>query len=204
MAQSSWRHLEESALEDILPALNKIEPVYDFKPGNTLASVMALPFYPKGRLLRVAQAGWRPEDGPLWYIDAGDGVIVNLDGSVAAIQRVNIDGPLALNAGTARDYLKFRLYFEVREHGRHILVESPADLNVTEDRDARRIETTVEPVTIEGPDQMGAFNMSACVHWNDKMFRVSWRVMENGMLEETDKARLPVSVKLSREPDFSL
>lgn len=93
---------------DILKQLGALETAYRFIPEETLVEAMALPFYPRGLLLKVDRNF--PQGHTLWYVRL-ENELVSLDGSIANIHYINATAPLSLAPGNVAHYLQFRLYF---------------------------------------------------------------------------------------------
>jgi hypothetical protein len=201
-----WSFLKESDMANILPAVNDIEPLYHFSSNNTIVQSCQLDFYGKNiRLLRLTQDSWRPEEDALWYIDMGDGYIINLDGDVSAIHEANANTSFKINSDVLRDYLKFRLFFEIRHNSRTLIVDDVDILELQQTKNIDRVSSYIHPVSIDdtGNDD-NSLTANAVVHYKNQLYTASYEISKQGVITEQNRTPLPLNIKLTSTPKFSL
>jgi len=199
-----WSFLKKSDLANILPAVNDIETLYHFSSDNTVVQSCNLDFYGKNiRLLRLTQDSWRPEEDALWYVDMGDGYIINLDGDTSAIHEANVGTGFKLNPEILRDYLKFRLFFEIRNNSRTLIVDDVEVLELQKTKNIERVSSYIHPVTIEHNDD-DTITANAIVHYKDQLYTARYEISKQGVVTEQKRSPLPLNIKMTASPKFSL
>lgn len=199
-----WSFLEKSDLANILPAVNDIEALYHFSSDNTVVQSCHLDFYGKNiRLLRLTQDNWRPEEDALWYVDMGDGYIINLDGDTSAIHEANAGTGFKLNPDILRDYLKFRLFFEIRNNSRTLIVDDVDVLELQKTKNIERVSSYIHPVTIERNED-DTITANAVVHYKDQLYMARYEISKQGVVTEQKRSPLPLNIKMTASPKFSL
>lgn len=97
-----WKRPEIVEKTALLKEISAIDPLYRFAPLETGIDTLDLPFYTSAKLLRVAKPG-----KPLWYVKTQSEIVV-LDGSVANLNYLEVNAPLAERTPA---YDKFRQAF---------------------------------------------------------------------------------------------
>jgi len=196
----SWQNLDPQTCPSLLTSLNQVETLYHFNSDDTGLSSQALDFYPGAHLLRVTLISWPATEDALWYVQTPDKKIINLNGKLSRIHQLNVNFPLKLSIETLKNYLKFRLFFELKHGFRSLIVEDMERFKHIRESDRKNILNLLTPFTFT--QRAGLFSISYCYHLRDRIFQATATLDGNGLLTETTKKELPYSLKLINAPYF--
>jgi hypothetical protein len=197
--QYKWQTVAGAQMEPFLKMVNPIQGKFIANPESATVAWAQLPFYNSIALVKVDDTAWPANTGPFWFL-AKQGRMFLLDGSSAPIHDANEADPIALNEGTALEYLRFFCYFVHGDEGPFLIVEGinhPAlDQSKLEPTTRKVIEDAIRQAAFEGKTDDGAFEASAMVLYGNALFAARFSMTVNGMIEMIDDepiaADLPV------------
>jgi hypothetical protein len=104
----AWKSAAAEERAELVGLVTRSYPAFRRDPARCLADVLALPFYPEGRLVRLSA---RDVPGKTqWYVCLADRAVAMGDG-MDGINACNASAPLMLNDGNIAAYLRYYLHF---------------------------------------------------------------------------------------------
>ena len=190
MYQEAFTKLE---LAEVATILDRLNPEFDgtvFDPVETTILAQDVPFYPRYRLLDIADYAAVPALRRYVLYSEDDFLILNFTNE--PLYALNQKLPIKLTENNVPDYVRFFFTYVRGRHGRFIITESVDDINWKEDPppSARKaIGKILFPVTLERTED-GVFYLKACMVFKDSLFKSDIKVEANGFVALSDEELL--------------
>lgn len=188
MFQDAFVKLEKDECREVLDEIN---PALDGGPFNwKTATVLAqdLSFYPGYRFLDIADYEVTPAFRK--FAVHRPGSITVLDWTNAPVYALNDKVPLGLTRETVRDYIRFFFTYVRGPHGRFAVAETVDDIEWREEPPpaARKaMGKMLQPVMVDGRNGDGSFRLTACLTFQNTLYRADIHVTRNGRVTLSDE-----------------
>jgi hypothetical protein len=178
-----WQKLDSEKAAKILSEVNpQLEPV-PFNPESTTIRLQKLPFYRDYVLLELTDLSTIPGARKYAIYKQGDVSVINWTNQ--AIYETNEKTPILLNEDTIIGYVKFFFNYVRGRHGRFLIIETIDDVRwqIEPPAQGRKVmQEMLSPVTLEGVDDDGTFNLEAFMVFKDSLFKTKIHVKKDGLV----------------------
>ncbi|MEM6903855.1 MAG: hypothetical protein AAF556_11520 [Pseudomonadota bacterium] len=179
-----------------------LSPTWKTDHGFTIFFSELVPFYPGARRMIFPIARARPGQVQERVVIEFRDYLYILAGGLEPVVRANEAVPLSLSTSNVLDYLRFYLEHVTDKAGGIRLTEAPGDIPWLEDEgayQAPQVNPLVRPLSLVDSDDDG-YLINGTGLYQDALFRATFRIGFDGMLEIADEEQIAGDLRLREDP----
>lgn len=188
MFQDAFIKLEKDECRQVLEEVNPALGGGAFNPNTATVLAQDLSFYPGYRFLDIADYEITPAFRKFVIHSPGD--VTVLDWTNDPIYKLNDKVQLGLTRDTVRDYIRFFFSYVRGPRGKFTIAETVDDIDWREEPPpaARKaMGKMLQPIMVNAKTADGSFPITACIMFNNALYKANIYIAENGRVTMADE-----------------